>query len=245
MTYLSLFSGGMGGDLAMQHLIGMRCLGYVEIEEYCQKLIRQRQEDGVADRAPIFTDIRAFNMEYAREYTGMVDVVTGGPPCQPFSREGKRMGTEDERNMWPEMAKAIKIIRPHHVLFENVPGIQSYLPVVIRDMRRMGYTVSRPQIMSSGSTGALHIRKRVWIHSYSNSDGRVWQRNDIFAPARIRMQTWTEFEGLVQDILRSCVPASKGGGKHDAISRRMDRLRATGNGQDPVVAALAWEVLNG
>ena len=86
MNYLSLFSGAGGGDLAMQHLIGMKCVGYVEIEEYCQKLIAQRISDGYLDEAPIFTDIKEFNRQgYARAYKGMVDVICGGFPCQFFS----------------------------------------------------------------------------------------------------------------------------------------------------------------
>jgi site-specific DNA-cytosine methylase len=45
VTYLSLFSGACGGDLGLQHLLGLRCAGYVEIDPYCQKLIRQRIAD--------------------------------------------------------------------------------------------------------------------------------------------------------------------------------------------------------
>ena len=243
MKYLSLFSGAGGGDLAMQHLLGLACRGYVENEPYCQEVIKQRISDGLLDAAPIFGDIRDFNREYAGCYQGMVDLITGGFPCQPFSLEGKRRGEDDSRNMWPQTIKTIGIVRPAHVLLENVPGIRAYLPVVIRDLRRDGYTVQRPRIISSGSTGALHIRKRIWIHSHANSNGRMRQRDGLFTPARIRPQAWSEFEGLVSEILQSCVPASKGNGIHDAIPRRVDRLKAIGNGQDPFVAATAWHIL--
>ena len=91
MNYLSLFSGACGGDLGCQHLLGWNCKGYVEYEEYCQKVIRQRQKDGLLDAAPIFGDIRKFISEgYAESYKGMVDVVSGGWPCQPHSVAGKR-----------------------------------------------------------------------------------------------------------------------------------------------------------
>jgi DNA (cytosine-5)-methyltransferase 1 len=245
MDYLSLFSGAGGGDLAMQHLLGFKCKGYVEYEPYCQELIKQRIKDGLLHAAPIFGDIRDFNREYAECYQSMVDLITGGFPCQPFSLEGKQRGEDDSRNMWPQTIKTIGIVRPAHVLLENVPGILAYLPVVIRDLRRAGYTVQRPRIISSGSTGALHIRKRIWIHSHANSNGRMRQWDGLFTPARIRPQAWSEFEGLVSDILQSCVPASKGNGIHDAIPRRVDRLKATGNGQDPLVAATAWDILTG
>ncbi len=245
MDYLSLFSGGLGGDLAMQHLLGFRCKGYVEIDDFCQKLIRQRQEDGLIHRAPIFGDIRAFiDSGYARSYQGMVDGITAGIPCQPHSFEGNREGENDPRNLWPETLEAIKIIQPKWFLLENVSGISRYLPVVIRDLRRAGYTVKRPQTLSSGSSGALQIRKRIWLFAYNDSRGWVGERNELPSPPRIRMQTWPEFEGLVQDILQSCIPASKGNGIHDAVARRMDRLKATGNGQDPIVAATAYRLLS-
>jgi len=244
MKYLSLFSGVGGGDLGMQHLLGFNCVGYVEWENYCVRVLEQRIKDGLLSDAPIFhCDIREWIKDYAASYTGMVDVITAGFPCQPFSLEGKRRGEDDSRNMWPQTIKTIGIVRPAHVLLENVPGIRAYLPVVIRDLRRYGYTVQRPRIISSGSTGALHIRKRIWIHSHANSNGRMRQRDGLFTPARIRPQAWSEFEGLVSDILQSCVPASKGNGIHDAIPRRVDRLKAIGNGQDPFVAATAWHIL--
>ena len=244
MRELSLFTGAGGGLLGTHHLLGWETVGYVEIDDYCQRVIKQRIADGLLPEAPIFGDIRAFISEgYAASYTGMVDVVTAGFPCQPFSLEGKRRGEDDSRNMWPQTIKTIGIVRPAHVLLENVPGIRAYLPVVIRDLRRYGYTVQRPRIISSGSTGALHIRKRIWIHSYANSNGRMRQRDGLFTPARIRPQAWSEFEGLVSDILQSCVPASKGNGIHDAIPRRVDRLKAIGNGQDPFVVATAWHIL--
>jgi predicted DNA-binding protein YlxM (UPF0122 family) len=64
MNYLSLFTGAGGGDLAFQHLLdGFRCVGYVEYEEYCQKVIRQRIKDGFLNEAPIFGDIRNLTKE--------------------------------------------------------------------------------------------------------------------------------------------------------------------------------------
>lgn len=100
MNYLSLFSGGCGGDLAMQHLLGFTCRGYVEYEPYCQKLIKQRITDGFLDAAPIFGDVRDFLADgCAEQYRGMVDLVTAGFPCQPFSLAWNNLGGDDPRNM--------------------------------------------------------------------------------------------------------------------------------------------------
>jgi len=81
LKYLSLFSGAAGGDLGLQHLLGFQCIGYVEYEEYCQKVLMQRIKDGCLDAAPIFGDIRNFNSGgFAGSYAGMVDLITAGFP---------------------------------------------------------------------------------------------------------------------------------------------------------------------
>ena len=79
MNYLSLFSGAGGGDISMQHLLGFKCVGYVEWEDYCKKVLKQRQIDGFLDKAPIFGDIRKVTAEDL-EALGHIDIVTGGFP---------------------------------------------------------------------------------------------------------------------------------------------------------------------
>ena len=181
MRYLSLFSGAGGGDLAMQHLLGHKCMGYVEYDDYCQKVIKQRIADGVLDAAPIFGDIKRFiakwpkrfhQKSYAAEYRGLVDVITGGFPCQPFSVAGKSRGESDERNMWPATRRAIGIIRPRHVFLENVPGllVHRYVRRIFGDLAQMGYD-ARWGIVGADDVGAPHRRKRLWIMAYTNSPG--------------------------------------------------------------------------
>ena len=71
---LSLFSGA-GGGLLGTHLMGWEPVGYVEYDDYCQRVIKARIEDGILRDAPIFGDIRAFISEgYADAYQGMVVV---------------------------------------------------------------------------------------------------------------------------------------------------------------------------
>ena len=243
---LSLFSGAGGGLLGTTHLLGWHCVGYVEWDDYCQRVLKARIKDGYLHNAPIFGDIRAFIDEgYAESYQGMVDVITAGFPCQPFSVEGKRLEGKDNRNMWPETIEVIRHVTPDHVLLENVRGISKYLPVVVRDLRRAGYIVEDPEVVSAASAGALHIRERIWIYSHADRNG--WERigNKQSSPAWTWAQTWPEFEGLVQDVLQFSVPASKGSGIHDGVAHRVDRLKALGNGQVPAVVATAWQLLTG
>jgi len=172
MNELSLFTGA-GGGLLGSILLGWHPIGYVEWDDYCQRVIAARIKDGILPDAPIFGNIKKFISDwYAASYQGLVDIITAGFPCQPFSVAGKQKGADDERNMWPATAECIGIVRPRFVLLENVPGIRTYLPVVVRDLRRLGYEVSRPLILGADDVGAPHRRKRVWILAYALRDER-------------------------------------------------------------------------
>jgi len=77
---LSLFTGA-GGGLLGSKLLGWNTIGYVEWNEYCQRVIQARIQDGILDDAPIFGDIREFVREgYAGAYAGHVDVISAGFP---------------------------------------------------------------------------------------------------------------------------------------------------------------------
>ncbi len=164
MRELSLFSGAGGGLLASR-LLGWTTIGYVEYDDYCQRVIAARIRDGHLDDAPVFGDIRAFISEgYADSYQELVDVVSGGFPCQPFSVAGKSEGENDERNMWPETAAVIGRVRPRHVFLENVPGLlaHQYAHAIFGELAALGYDC-RWQVISAANVGALHRRERLWI----------------------------------------------------------------------------------
>ena len=171
MNELSLFSGAGGGILATKYILGFKTIGYVEFEEDCQKTLAQRIKDGLIDEAPIFTDIETFISEgYAKSYKGMVDVITAGFPCQPFSVAGKQLAENDPRNKWPETRACIGIIRPRFAYLENVPGLLSkpYIRRIFGDLAEIGYD-ARWQTISAQETGHCHKRDRAWIVAHSNT----------------------------------------------------------------------------
>jgi DNA (cytosine-5)-methyltransferase 1 len=57
------------------------------------------------------------------KYRGFVDVVHGGPPCQPFSSAGRQNGHNDERNLFPEFVRAVRAIKPQAFVAENVRAL--------------------------------------------------------------------------------------------------------------------------
>jgi DNA (cytosine-5)-methyltransferase 1 len=83
-------------------------------------------------------DVRAIDW---RKFVGCVDLLAGGPPCQPFSIGGKHRAQDDDRDMWPEAIRAVRETRPRAFLFENVRGITrptfaSYLGWITAHLRR-------------------------------------------------------------------------------------------------------------
>lgn len=171
---LALFAGA-GGSLLAGKRLGFRCVGAVEIDDYCQRVIAARQEDGHLEQFPIFGCIRAFlDQGYARAYRGMVDVVTAGFPCQPHSLAGKRQGAMDERDLWPDTCRVISEVDPLWVMLENVPGLamgdEPYLWRVLRDLSYLGFD-ARWGVLSAAEVGARHLRKRLWIAANAVSAG--------------------------------------------------------------------------
>lgn len=164
MNELNLFSGAGGGCLASK-MLGWRTVGYVEWDEYCQRILARRQAEGWLDVAPIFGDVRAFVSEgYARSYRGVAQVVSGGFPCQPFSHFGKKLADMDSRNMWPATRDVLEAVRPEFAFLENVPGLclMGYFGRIILDLAEIGYCC-RWGTLSAAHVGGKHIRDRLWI----------------------------------------------------------------------------------
>lgn len=178
LTQISLFSGAGGLDLAAKWS-GIRTVCYVEYDRYAQGVLMSRIRDGGLDDAPIWDDVRTFD---GSEWRGKVDIISGGFPCQDVSHAGKREGLKDgtRSGLWSEFARIIRQVEPRWVLVENVPGLLSVdsgggFGTVLGDLAEMGFGAFW-YILSAAAVGAPHRRKRVWIVSYSKSNGVVPQQ---------------------------------------------------------------------
>lgn len=171
---LSLCSGYGGLEIGLERAIGkVSVLAHVEIEAFAITNLVNKMETGKMAPVPIWTDLKTFRAEIFR---GMVDILTGGYPCQPFSTAGKRQGTKDPRHLWPFIKNIIEECQPRWCFFENVEGhISKGITEVLADLERMGYEVEAG-IFSAVEVGAPHQRKRVFILANSDKSGRIEQR---------------------------------------------------------------------
>ena len=142
---------------------------FVEWEYNAAAAIVAGMRAGYLHPAPVWDNVLTFDGTHWR---GIVDTIIAGYPCQPFSAAGKRDGENDERHLWPDIARIIQEVRPRLVFLENVAGHVSLgLDTVLRDLRRMGYKVAAG-IFSAAETGATHKRERVFILAYCESFSR-------------------------------------------------------------------------
>ncbi len=185
---LSLCAGAGGLDLGLQLAIpGYRTVGYIERESYAAATIVARMEDQTLDYAPIWDDVTTFE---GKPWRGMVDIIHGGYPCQPFSVAGKQLGDKDERHLWPHVARVVNEIKPQFCFFENVGGhLRLGFEQVHDDLYGMGYQV-KAGLFTAEEVGASHKRERLFILAYRDSNG--FQNQACSATRKDDTQGWAE-----------------------------------------------------
>lgn len=231
MNELALFAGAGGGILGGK-LLGWRTVCAVELDPYCRDVLMARQNDGCLEPFPIWNDVRTFD---GREWEGAVDVVSGGFPCQDISSAGKGAGTDGEKSgLWSEFARIIGEVRPRFVFVENSPMLVALgLGRVLGDLAAMGFDAEWG-VLGARHVGAPHRRDRIWIlGAYTDRHGKLPQ------PQHAEMAE-------LPDLSRAVWGAHPGKSRMaDGVGdARVERLTATGNGQVPAVAALAWRTLS-
>jgi len=172
LNELALFAGAGGGILGGK-LLGWTTVCAVEYNAYSRSVLLARQNDGTLSPFPIWDDVRTFD---GKPWRGIVDVVSGGFPCQDISAAGKGAGIEGERSgLWGEMARIVREVQPRFVFVENSPMLTSRgLGRVLGDLAEMGFDAEWG-VVSAADTGAPHIRERIWIVAYAMCVGQLGQ----------------------------------------------------------------------
>lgn len=160
MNELALFAGAGGGILGGK-LLGWRTICAVEWEPYPASVLCARQNDKLLPPFPVWDDVQTFD---GKPWRGIVDVVSGGFPCQDISSAGKGAGITGERSsMWKHMARVIGEVRPAYAFIENSPLLRTRgLGTVLQDLAQMGYD-AQWGVLSAAEVGANHKRERMWI----------------------------------------------------------------------------------
>jgi DNA (cytosine-5)-methyltransferase 1 len=268
-TVISFCTGYGGIELGLR-IAGLshRTICYIEREAYPIANLVSKIENDQLDQAPIWSDLKTFP---STKFRGLVDIITGGYPCQPFSQAGRKKAQDDPRHLWPHLLFHIRAIRPKQVFFENVEGhINRGLEEVIEDLESSGYDATWG-IFSAAEVGARHQRKRVFILGNAKYDGLHGSENGRWCDkASHGSQEGQESTGQPERASRrkdsrdlqdmqarwrsiqaqiTCSPESLSSESQfcrtiDAAPNRVDRLRLLGNGVVPKQAALAYLTLS-
>jgi len=240
MNELALFAGAGGGILGGK-LLGWRTVCAVEWEPYPASVLVARQNDGILEPFPIWNDVQTFD---GKPWRGIVDVVSGGFPCQDISAAGKGAGIDGARSgMWKHMARIVGEVRPRFVFVENSPMLTSRgLGTVLGDLAALGFD-ARWGVLGAGHVGAQHLRERIWILADANKkrrDRRGLQK--IKERARIQLERLVGKSGPWETAAEQKARVL---GVGDGVAHGSHRIAALGNGQVPAVAAAAWRLLGG
>lgn len=163
----SLFTGVMGLDMAVAEVFGTELAWACDNDDAAAKVIEHRA--GV----PNLGDITAADWDQVEP----VELLTAGWPCQPWSTAGRRKGIEDERALWPEVARAIRTLRPDVVILENVPAIVAAgeLARACADLAACGYRFCWV-VLGADEVGACHRRNRCFILAVADTEGLGHER---------------------------------------------------------------------
>ncbi len=252
-TEIALFAGAGGGVIASR-MLGHRIVCYVEREPFCVEVLKARIADGSIDDAPIWDDVRTFD---GRPWRGLVDIVSGGFPCQPFSNAGNQRGADDERNCWPDVLRLVREIRPGVVFLENVAALVAtdYFGTVLGDLAASGYD-ARWDCIPASAVGAPHARDRLWLVAHPSGPRQPHVAGRQEGAERHGVGASRDGRGL-GGVRISWPPDPASGPVESRVGRvahglargldrdRAARLKALGNGQVPQAAVAAWRLLGG
>lgn len=213
---------GIGGGIYGGELLGHQCCGVVEIDDYCQKIIRQRQEDGWMDKFPLYGDLTKLK---GGKFRNQFDVLCGGFPCQAFSHAAHGDNIA-EKNLWPEMYRFVIESNAPVVFGENVT--LKAIDTAKADLEKIGYRVQRCRL-GCEEVGADHRRFRFWFLAVK--DETIYQRikDSIDKLPVFSNKTWSK--------------NLENSGEVVADTNRRAQLKGVGNAQSPIVAACAFRVL--
>jgi DNA (cytosine-5)-methyltransferase 1 len=166
MSYTSVeLCAGAGGAAVGLEQAGFDHVALVELDKHaCQTLRHNRPHWNVIEQ-----DLRFFS---GKAFRG-ADLVSAGVPCPPFSKAGKQLGQNDERDLFPHALRVVSEVKPKAVMFENVRGLldpkfDDYRDLIAKQLSQMGYK-SEWKLFNASDFGTPQLRPRVVLVALKNS----------------------------------------------------------------------------
>jgi len=195
----------------------MTTVAFCEVAEFPRRVLAKHWPE-----IPIYEDIRTITAELLRRDGVLVDVIAGGFPCQPFSTAAR--GRNNAVDLWGEMHRLVREVRPRWVLAENVPGLRpSGVDRVCADLEGSGYTVWTFDL-DTAPAGRHRGRRRLIFVAHANGDGQPRRavNAEVAKLSAVSRRRWQDDPAPV--------------GMDDGLPGRMDRLAAIGNAITPEAA---------
>jgi len=227
LRVLSLFSGNGGMDRGLENA-GLQVIAQAEVDEFCVRVL------GYHWNVPNYGDVTTADWNDLR---GKVDVIAGGFPCPPFSDAGLRKGMDDDRWMWPDFERAIRMVRPGYVIVENVAGLIRFPDAfgrILADLSALGFDAEW-SVLSCCALGAAHTRERVFI--VANANGKHGEARMGVRPLRPgTLPAFDDRPRTSRDPAGWFMEAAAGEHRSsDGFSNWNKRLRGLGNAVAPPV----------
>lgn len=160
---IELFSGAGGLALGLEN-VGCNHRAMIEFNPYAyDTLIFNSNKFYIKSKSTDILNCDVRKVDYRKKYSA-VDMIAGGPPCQPFSLGGKARGNKDARDMFPEAVRAVRELEPKVFVFENVKGLlrsgfSSYFNYILLQLNYPSITAK------SGETWERHLSRLERIHT--------------------------------------------------------------------------------
>lgn len=230
-THASFFSGIGGFELSADAL-GWKNIFHCERNPFGRRVLNYYWPNSFS-----YDDIKKHTY---KKWRGMVDVLSGGFPCQPFSNAGRGLGTEDDRYLWPEMFRAICEIRPRWYVGENVRGIVDWSDGLVfdqiqTDLASIGYKII-PFLLPACAVDAPHQRIRTWFIAHANIGVGRKRRSDKIesktANAHIsKLYAWPAWGAWKKFPTQHPIC-----GGNDGLSKRLDGITFSGWHKETITA---------
>jgi len=182
MSCIEICAGAGGQALGLEGA-GFEPEALIEIDSHCCNTLRYNRPNWNVVEA----DLKVFDGSHYSQ----IDLLAGGVPCPPFSKAGKQLGENDERDLFPEALRLVDECRPRAVMLENVRGFldavfEDYRCNLKRELEKMGYVVDW-RLLNASDFGVSQLRPRVVIVAIRKdlSEHFTWPRSQQSNPKTV------------------------------------------------------------